>query len=289
MSTSHTPDTPTVSAYRLAILEKMADYERRGWFDRDLEEDPPGKELHPEDINYIKKGPLEAIKRFITFRLAYAFFRKQQREGNATVRGFIGAEKLGQIEGGCVITCNHFHPFDSFLMQLVFDESKRAKRMYRIISEANYTGFPGFYGRMMRHCDTLPLSSNMATMRKFVRATSELLADGNCILVYPEQSLWWHYRKPKPMKLGAFEIAVKSNVPVVPCFITMENCDKLDADGLPTQAYTMHIGDPIYPDHTLGKRERAERMREQNTDFCKQTYESFYNTPLTYTTESEQV
>ena len=36
--------------------------------------------------------------------------------------------------------------------------------MYRVIREGNYTGFPGFYGVLMRHCNTLPLSSNFKTM-----------------------------------------------------------------------------------------------------------------------------
>ena len=71
---------------------------------------------------------------------------------------------------GAVITCNHFHPMDSFIMQKVFDASKHPKRMYRVIREGNYTSFPGFYGFLMRNCNTLPLSSNMQTMKKFLRA-----------------------------------------------------------------------------------------------------------------------
>lgn len=46
---------------------------------------------------------------------------------------------------------------DSFIMQRVFDDSKHPKRMYRVIREGNYTSFPGFYGFLMRNCNTLPL------------------------------------------------------------------------------------------------------------------------------------
>lgn len=38
-------------------------------------------------------------------------------------------------------------------------------------------------------------------------------------VVYAEQSMWWNYRNPKPLKKGAFTFAAGSNVPVVPCFI----------------------------------------------------------------------
>lgn len=41
-----------------------------------------------------------------------------------------GLEHLAGVQGA-VITCNHFHPMDSFIMQKVFDASKHPKRMYR--------------------------------------------------------------------------------------------------------------------------------------------------------------
>ncbi len=272
---------------RAAILKKIEEYERRGLFDQDVEEDPPSKELRPEDITYIKRGPLAAIQRWMAFRLAYIFFAREQRRGHVKVSPVIGAEALGAIQGGAVVTCNHIHPYDSFIMQYVFDASKRKGRMYRIIREGNYTSFPGFYGFLMRHCDTLPISSNLATMRKFVRATADVLKNGDCILIYPEQSLWWNYRKPKPMKLGGFEIAVKGNVPVLPCFITMQDGDTYTEDGMPMQCYTVHVGAPIFPDVALDKRERAEAMRRQNATFCRQVYESVYNMPLTYLTKTD--
>ena len=48
------------------------------------------------------------------------------------------------------------------------------------------------------------------------------------ILIYPEQSMWYNYRKPKPLKVGAFSFAVKNNVPVLPIFITCEDTENFD-------------------------------------------------------------
>lgn len=60
---------------------------------------------------------------------------------------------------------DEFNAFDSFAIQLAFEQAKlKKKKMYRVIREGNYTGFPGFYGVLMRHCNTLPLSSNFKTM-----------------------------------------------------------------------------------------------------------------------------
>lgn len=273
------------AADRLAVLQKIEEYEKNGWFDRDVEDDPPGSILRPEDVKYLNRSPSETLKRALSFGAARLYFRRLLRQKKLYLNPTEGIEHLSGVDGGAVITCNHFHPYDSFIMQKVFDASKRKGRMYRIIREGNYTAFPGFYGMLMRHCDTLPLSSDPATMKLFLKATKAALDEKNCLLIYAEQSLWWNYRKPKPFKNGAFEIAARRGVPVVPCFITFVDTDRIGDDGFPILSYTPHIGAPIYPDPALSKREAAESMRLQNEAFCKEIYERVYGIPLVYTTE----
>ena len=135
----------------------------------------------------------------------------------------------------------------------------------------------------MRNCNTLPLSSNFATMKKFVKAVDELLQEGNFVLFYPEQSMWWNYRKPKPLKKGAYTFAVNNQVPVLPCFITMQDSNLLDQDGFPIQEYTIHISKPIYPDASLKHSENVESMRRTNYEIWKEIYEKTYGISLEYT------
>ena len=266
---------------RLEVLEKIALLEREGRFDEDAENDPPSRVLMPEEIEYVNKGFWGGCKRTAAFACAYLYFWNLERKKEMIVHTAEGLEHLANV-GGAVITCNHFHPMDSFMMQRVFDDSRHPKRLYRVIREGNYTSFPGFYGFLMRNCNTLPLSSNMQTMKKFLSAVEQVLARGNCLLIYPEQSLWWNYRKPKPLKPGAFDMAVKNDVPVVPCFITMEDTDRTGADGFPIQAYTPHLGAPIWPDHNLSKREAREKLRRQVEEFNRTTYEAAYGAPPEY-------
>ena len=261
--------------------EKIAEYERLGLFDKDIEDDPPSREILPSEIEYVKKTPWQKIKTRFAFFLAYRFAAKAERSGVLIIKDIIGAENLKGCEG-VILIANHFSPLDSFIMHRAFDASKRKGRLYRIIKEGNYTSFPGFYGFLMRNCNTLPLSSNTATMKKFLRGVDTVLRSGECVLIYPEQSLWYNYRKPKPLKPGAFDLAVRSNVPVVPAFITMEDTDKIGADGEPVQAHTVHIGAPIYPDESLPRKERAEKMRELTFEYNKSVYESFYGIALKY-------
>lgn len=270
------------SADRVQILRRIGEYEKSGRFDEDVEDDPPSPVLKPEDIDYLHKGFLGACRRKLAFAAAYSYFDRLERSRNIVVNRAQGLEHLAGV-AGAVITCNHFHPLDSFLMQRVFDDSGHTGRLYRVIREGNYTNFPGFYGFLMRNCNTLPLSSHMQTMKKFLTAVQQVLSGGHCLLVYPEQSMWWNYRKPKPMKTGAFDMAVKNGVPVVPCFITMRDTDKLGADGFPVQEYTPHLGTPIWPDPTLSRAAAREKMKRQNEDFCREIYEREYGIPLVYT------
>ena len=97
----------------------------------------------------------------------------------------------------------------------------------------------------MRHCNTLPLSSNFKTMEKFIAAVDRVLEKNQFVLVYPEQGMWWNYRKPRPLQKGAFSFAARNNKPVLPVFITMEDSDVLDDDGFYVQEYTVHFCEPI--------------------------------------------
>ena len=143
------------------------------------------------------------------------------------------------------------------------------------------------YGFLFKNCDTLPLSSNMETMVKFMKAVETILKKGDYILIYPEQSLWWNYKKPKPLKPGAYKIAAKNNVPIIPIFITMNDSNKIGKDGFPVQEYTINFEEPIYPDQEVSVKERAEKMRLENADVWKTVYEDFYNVPLRYNTKEE--
>ena len=167
--------------------------------------------------------------------------------------------------------------------------SQRKRKFYRVIREGNYTSFPGFYGFLMRHCNTLPLASNHKTLKKFMEATDTVLKSGNFVLIYPEQSMWWNYRKPKPLKHGAFMFACRNNVPVLPCFITMRDTDIVGDDGFFVQEYTIHIGKPIKPDKNLPYTKAVTKLAEENYNVWKEIYEKEYGIPLYYTTEKEEI
>ncbi len=96
--------------------------------------------------------------------------------------------------------------------------------------------------------------------------------------------MWWNYKKPKPLKDGAFKIAVKNDVPIIPIFITMEESNIIGEDGFPIMEYHVNIEEPIYKNKKLTDKENIQQMRDKNFDIWKNIYEEFYETPLKYTT-----
>ena len=274
---------------RIEVLKKIEEYEKAGIFDKDVEEDPPAKELLPHQVDYLQRSMKSRIRSKYAFRIAHWFVGILMYKKQFVVKEIKGVEHLRNLKSGAILTCNHFNAFDSFAMQLAYEKARpRRRKLFRVISEANYTAFPGFYGLLMRNCNTLPLSSNKATMKKFMFAVDRILQKGHLILVYPEQSMWWNYRKPKPLKKGAFTFAAKNKVPVVPCFITMEDTEVMDGDGFPVQAYTIHIAPPIYPDKDKKQAENVSLMMQKNYSVWKEIYENFYAIKLEYTTSSQE-
>ena len=276
---------------RLEVLEKIDKLEREGKFDIDVENDPPTIELTPDNVDYLRKSGTSKLKRKVANKIGKKFLKKMIKKNKLIIKEIRGIENLKNVKTGAMITCNHFNPFDSFTIEKVFRSTKqhRSKKLYKVIREGNYTNFPGFYGFLFRNADTLPLSSNKRTMVNFMKAVDVILKKGDFILIYPEQSMWWNYRKPKPLKDGAFKMATRSNVPVIPIYITMEDSDIIGEDGFPIQEYTVNIEKPIYPDPEKSEKENTVMMKDKNYEVWKKIYEDFYQIPLEYKCDQEEV
>ena len=279
------------SQYRIEVLKKIEKLEKEGKFDVDAEDDPPTIVLTPENIDYLRIKTSSKIKRVFANEVGERFLDNLLKNNKLIIKEIKGMDNLRKVSTGAIVTCNHFNPFDCFTIEKVFRLSGQieTKRLHKVIREGNYTNFPGFYGFLFRNCDTLPLSSNKRTMVEFMKAIEVLLKKGDFILIYPEQSMWWNYKKPKPLKHGAFKMAVRNNVPVLPIFITMQDSDIIDDDGFPVQEYIVNISEPIYPDENLSQRENTEKMLNRNFEVWKNIYENFYGIPLEYTTKKETV
>ena len=265
------------------LLNKIKEHDRLCLFDVDVNDDPPSKELLPNMVDYECKKLSSKCKRFIANFIADRYFKRLIKKDILVIDGIENELILEDaLKNGAIITCNHFSAFDNYIVFHLIRKYLPKKNLYKIIREGNYTSFPGLFGFFFRNCNTLPLSSNYKTMMKFFKSCNNLLKQGESILVYPEQAMWWNYKKPRPFKIGAFKIAYKANVPIIPLFISMKDDTRLDNDNYPIQRHTLHVLDPIYPNIKNNEKEETKRLLDITFNKYKEKYEEVYKEKLTY-------
>ena len=276
---------------RLEVLKRIEEYEKNGWWSRDVEDDPPTIPLTPDKVDYLNKKLSNKIATFFVNIGAKIFIKKLIKNKQLIIKDVLGRQNYEKVKDcGVIITCNHFNAFDNFAIHyalLPYMYNGSGKVLYKVIREGNFTNFPGLYGFFFRHCNTLPLSANFSTMKNFMQAVKTLLARKEKILIYAEQGMWWNYRKPRPMASGSFRFAAENKVPVLPIFITMEDSDIIGDDGFPIQIYTVNMLEPIFPDPEKTVKQNTEEMKQKNYDAWKKCYEDFYKIPLVYSTQSD--
>lgn len=270
------------SAHKIELIKRIAELEKNQLWHLDAEDDPETYPLMPDKIDYLNEKFSNKIKNKIANIFGARFFDKMIADGQLIIKEVRGIENFTAVKGGKIVTCNHFSISDNYAVWVALRDYMDGKMLYKVIREGNYTNPPRPFGLFMKHCNTLPLSSQKATMVKFMKAVAQLLKRGETILIYPEQGMWWNYKKPRPMQDGAFSLAVRNKAPVVPIFITMEDSDCLDGDGFPVQEYTLHILPAIYPDETLSRSDAKNEMKNRNYEAWVKTYEEFYQMPLKY-------
>ena len=152
---------------RVEVLKRIEEYERLGYFDRDVENDPPTRPLRPGEVDYTLKKLSSRIASEFANEVARRHFDKCIKRGELVIKEVRGLENyLAVKHRGVIITANHFNAFDNYAVFKAIQKELGKKRLYKIIREGNYTSFPGLYGYFFRHCNTLPLSADHRAFRE---------------------------------------------------------------------------------------------------------------------------
>ena len=265
---------------RLAVIENIAAALRDGDTFRKVELHDPV--VTDEDIKRVivpfdnlKRKPLNKLKALIARLIA----GKMTKKLNVHTE-IVGLENACSVEGGAIITCNHFNPVDNTVVRVLAEKCGRAKKFDIIVQETNIF-MKGFFGFLMRNCYTLPITSrSMSYMAKNFRAAlNARLGRGDFVLIYPEQEMWFNYKKPRPLREGAYHMAYEAGVPIIPCFIEMRETDGIGPDGFYEVRHTLHVLEPIYPDTSKPKKDERERMLALDAKAKRECYESVYGYP----------
>jgi 1-acyl-sn-glycerol-3-phosphate acyltransferase len=201
----------------------------------------------------------------------------------------IGIEKLKGITEGAIITSNHFGPLENTVIRHLANKVKRRK--LAIISQTSNFKMTGFLGFLMNYANTMPISIDPRYLaRDFLSLMKEkLVIKKQLVLLYPEQEMWFNYRKPRPPKSGAYFYAAKLNVPIVSCFVEIKELEKDDTPEFKKVKYVLHVLDVLYPDENKSVKENTEALSLKDYSLKKQCYERVYNKPLTYTFDKSDI
>lgn len=200
----------------------------------------------------------------------------------------VGEIEKDVIKNGAIITSNHFSPLENTVIRH-FIKKMGLKRL-NIVSQVENFAMGGVIGFLMNYADTIPLSTDKRYLaRDFVDVLKGLIDKKEAVLIYPEQEMWFNYRKPRPPKRGAYHFAAKLNCPVISCFVEIIDLEEKENPEFKKVKYRLHILGVIYPDSSKSIKENSKEMCEKDYSLKKCAYEKIYGKPLTYDFEKSDI
>ena len=224
-----------------------------------------------ERASYVSK-----IKAFLARKMAEGFTKKVNKSTE-----IVGLENALGIRGSAIVTSNHYNPTDSTPIRILAKHLNREKKLHISVQESNIF-MTGAFGFLMKNCNTHPFSRNAEYMVKNLKpALEKILKNDSLLLIYPEQEMWYNYKRPRELRDGAYHYAALFGIPVIPTFTEMVTLDgERDADGFLPITQSLHILPPIYPNTSLSVRENRTRMQTIDYILKKKCYEDVYGVKL---------
>ena len=217
----------------------------------------------PTPLRYKVDEHFRFVNRNIFFRLGSAllFYLVASPVLNIISRLFLGLEIKGQknlryLKGGAVAVTNHVHLLDSSMVAC----SLFPRKPYFAALKSNFE-IP-FIRWLVRLLGGVPIPESPKALYAFMDTMRAQLEKGRIVHFNPEASLWPRYERLRPFKNGAFHLAVKSGVPVLPMVFTFRKPGKLMSKLHKNKLVTLTIGKPEYPAQQGNERQRILRMRD---------------------------
>ena len=166
-----------------------------------------------------------------------------------------GREAVAPVaaKGGCFLYANHTQPIGDACVPLLV---ARPRRSYVVISPANLK-VKGI-GPLLPWLGGLPLPDTVAGGKRLSEAVRTRLSQGHAVTVYPEGHLWpWHVGI-RPLPAAAFGWPVATGRPVFALTSTYHARPHRS-----TPRCVVYVDGPFYPDNTLPRPARKERLRDE--------------------------
>lgn len=183
---------------------------------------------------------------------------------------------------GAIVTTNHFKQTDSLPIKKL--ANRWHKKLYVVIEDSNLK-LPGFFGFLMNNINAIPIVQSYQYLgREFPKHLQKVFDKKGWVLIYPEQEIWYNYRKPRPLQKGAYYYAAKAKVPIISCFVEIQDLPEMEKNSREfyKTRYILHVLPTIYPVDRLTVDQNAKRLRDIDYMQKKKAYEKAYGKKLTY-------
>ena len=274
---------------RRTVIENIKKSAENGEFYNKVELDDPV--LTEEESSRITDSYIDNRKR-IGFKVKTALARAAVSVATKRINRdteITGLERIPKDMGGVIITSNHFAPLENTAIRFML--SKIGRKKMNIISQASNFAMRGAIGFLMNYADTIPISSQPRYLaRNFMSILKEkLVVNKEAVLLYPEQEMWYNYRKPRPPKRGAYFYGSKLGVPIISCFVEIIDSDEDETPDFKKVKYRVHVLGVLYPDAEKTTKENTEYLAEIDYQMKKECYEKVYGKALVYEFESSDI
>lgn len=168
-----------------------------------------------------------------------------------------------QLKDGCITLSNHVYFLDCPAV-LIATGARHTTRIPMFAPNFS-TGVSYF----LHVVGGIPIpEDNFEAMKKFNAAFDTFHERKSRFHIFPEAARWDFYKPLRPFSKGAFSMAYKYNMPLIPCAVNFRPrtgiyrlFGKKD-----TPLITVEIGEPVFPDTTQPRRTEVQRLLSE----CRQ-------------------
>lgn len=169
---------------------------------------------------------------------------------------FVGLKNLRGIYGGFVTVCNHVHPLDSTMVGLslfprqVFFPTLAANTRLKLA------------GPLVRALGGCPIPDSIGGLTRFFAGLERTLERGGCVHFFPEGELVPYSENLRPFQSGAFHLALRRRVPVVPMVLTYRETRGIARLWRRRPSMTLVVDKPMYSIDNEPTAEAQDRLKE---------------------------
>lgn len=169
-----------------------------------------------------------------------------------------GKENIKNLQTGAISVSNHVLILDCTMIGLSFG----LKKVYFTTREGSFK-IP-FIRKLIKLLRAIPISSNISHKEEFIKELDKAIQERKIIHFYPEKALWPYYEKIRNFKNGAFNFAIRNNVPIIPIVITFRAPKGIRKLFKRKKDVTVKILEPIkYTEKKENSKEAIQKLKDK--------------------------